>query len=46
MTSILRLIRVWLQPTCIDCGQPKPRFTAYCDHCWTYHADDYWEAQP
>lgn len=25
-----------LSPVCEDCGEPKPKFTHYCDRCWEY----------
>lgn len=27
----------WLSRRCVDCGQRKPLFTAYCDRCAEQH---------
>jgi hypothetical protein len=27
----------WLSRHCVDCGEPKPLWTAYCDSCAVLH---------
>jgi hypothetical protein len=27
----------WMSHRCVDCGQPKPLWTAYCDRCAERH---------
>ena len=31
---MIALIRIWLARHCLECGQPKPKFTAVCDDCF------------
>jgi hypothetical protein len=33
----IRTVATWLGRSCVDCGLPKPRLTAYCDHCAERH---------
>lgn len=36
-SAIVHFGHGWMSHRCVDCGQPKPLWTAYCDRCAERH---------